>query len=564
MRNKVLMLLLGLSFQLSLHAQSSVDSLEQKAWTYLSESQLGKADTLAYLYLNTILKQKIVSDSALAKAYFLLGNLEYYKARYRISVSFFEKTLLYDFVQNTPYIRWKILNNMAASLTYLGKLPEAIDAYQKALRISKELNNPEGITFISINMADLEFDLGNYKSAINLAEGIMKADLPIEDKSTCHLNLGKYYIFDNQLEKGLWHTLEALKQFEALEDTFSKTAALVNLAKIQQNKKELAASYKTMQQALDIARRYKYDKFIAPALMHFSHNIILSGRNLSQAKNFALEALRLSRESGRRDHIEEATLELSKYYAAVNNMDLFLQTIEEFYEVKKETERLKAKDATEELKVIYEVEQLTEEIAVANENIQTKNKQLLLTVLIALLTTLGGSIIFFLYRRLQQNMKTMFQMNVNLAYADHGSTPPSDDVEMPNDPTEELPQSEVELFRLILRKIDQHALHKDAQLTIHSLSKYLKRNRTSVTRAIKIAGKTNFAGMINEFKVNEARKLIMEKSNVMSMSEIALEAGFTSRSSFNRHFKDLTGFTPTTYLEMFNNDMHSKQPEVED
>lgn len=558
------MLILGLVFQCSSFAQSTTEALEKKAWDYIIEKQLEKADSAAYMLFKTIQQEKNVSDTVVAKAYYLLGTVEYYKARYRISANFYEKSLVLDYVVNTPSLRLRILNNLGATLSYLGKLPEALNTYQTALQISKDQNNKEAIINLSINIADLEYDLGNYKSAIKLAEDIMDAELSPESRSSCHLNLGKYYISDNQLEKGLRHTMEALKQFEALEDPYYTTAALINLAKIQQKKKELSASDKTIQKALDIARKNNYDKFIAPALIHLSQNTILSGRNLSKAKDYALEALRLTRESGIRDHLEEATLELSKYYAAVNDMDLFLQTIEAFNTVKKETESLKAKDAAEEFKVIYEVDQLTKEVDFLHDNIQTKNRQLLLTVLISILATLGGSIIFLQNRRLQQNIKTMFKMNVNLAYADHGASPESDGVDMANGSLEEPQESDAELYRLILRKIELKGLYKDPQLTIHSLSKYLKCNRTMVSRAIKNAGRTNFAGMINEFKVNEARRLIMEKGSVMSISNIALEAGFTSRTSFNRHFKDLTGFTPTAYLEMFSKSITENEQEVED
>ena len=92
----------------------------------------------------------------------------------------------------------------------------------------------------------------------------------------------------------------------------------------------------------------------------------------------------------------------------------------------------------------------------------------------------------------------------------------------------------------------------------------MKRSKTSVSKAINNAGKTNFSSMINEFKVNEARRLILEKGHEMSMGDIATAAGFNTRISFNRHFKDLTGFTPTDYLELCNNNLNDESEEVEE
>jgi AraC-like DNA-binding protein len=158
----------------------------------------------------------------------------------------------------------------------------------------------------------------------------------------------------------------------------------------------------------------------------------------------------------------------------------------------------------------------------------------------------AGSIIFLQYRKLKRNLKTMFQMNLSLAYSSH------DDAGETAEPVDEtVPDlSDSALYKLILRKIEQKELYKDPQLSLHDLAKHVNRRKKVVSRAINNAGKTNFAGLINEFKVNEARRLIMEKGSFIAINDIATMAGFNSRSSFYRHFKELTGFSPTDYIEM--------------
>ncbi|MEY4204454.1 MAG: Bacterial regulatory helix-turn-helix protein AraC family [Bacteroidota bacterium] len=47
---------------------------------------------------------------------------------------------------------------------------------------------------------------------------------------------------------------------------------------------------------------------------------------------------------------------------------------------------------------------------------------------------------------------------------------------------------------------------------------------------------------------SEVRKLIMENGTSMTINEIASAAGYSSRTSFNRNFKESTGFTPSEYL----------------
>jgi AraC-like DNA-binding protein len=405
-----------------------------------------------------------------------------------------------------------------------------------------------------VNLAGLEFELGNYKEAIALTQKAMQGSRSTDLTITCHLNLGKYYTYDNQLDKGFYHTQAALKGFTDLNDNYYVVAALVNMATIEQKQNNFQASSKYMQQAMDMAQANKFDKFIVPALIHQSQNVILSGKNLPMAREYALEAIRLTRISGRREHMEEATLELAKYYAAVGDIKSFSTTMDEYNTLQKETIRLNANIAAEEFKAIYEQERLSAENKVLRQNIRFKNQQLLFALLVLLTLTLTGSIIFAQNWKLKQNMKTMFQMNINLAYAHPGGIEaPESPAESSEDDSVEL--SDVELFKLILRKIETKKLYKDPSFGLYELAKHVKQSRTNVSKAINIVGKTNFASFINSFKVNEARRLMLEKGNEMTIWDIATAAGFNSRTSFYRNFKELTGFTPSQYLQMSNREV---------
>jgi AraC-like DNA-binding protein len=521
---------------------------------HLNSKALHQADSLGYLILEKLQKSDSANDTFLVNTYFLLGTIEFYKARYWVSVSFFEKTLNHPLVKNRSSLRNQILNSLGSSQVYLGKLPEALNSFQQALKISEQLNDQEAIIDLWVNMAELEFELGHYKESIALTHKALKASESPIRINYCHLNLGKSYTFDTQLDKGYYHTQTALSGFSKLNDTYYIVASLVNLAIIEQKQKNFQASTQTMQKAMDMARANKFDKFIVPALIHQSQNVILSGQNLPMAKDYALEAIRLTRISGRRDHMEESTLELAKYYAAVGDMKSFSNTMDEYNNIREETVRLNANAAAEEFKAIYEQERLSAENKALRQNIRFKNQQLLFALLGLITLTLTGTIIYAQNRKLKQNMKTMFQMNVNLAYAHPGGTQALESpTESSEDDTVEL--SDVELFKLILRKIETKELYKDPNLGLYELAKHVKQSRTNVSKAINIVGKTNFASFINSFKVNEARRLLLEKGNEMPIRDIATAAGFNSRMSFNRHFKELTGFTPSQYLQMSNREV---------
>ncbi|MCD4696832.1 MAG: helix-turn-helix domain-containing protein [Bacteroidales bacterium] len=53
---------------------------------------------------------------------------------------------------------------------------------------------------------------------------------------------------------------------------------------------------------------------------------------------------------------------------------------------------------------------------------------------------------------------------------------------------------------------------------------------------------------VNNYRVEEVKRLMAEgKHEHYTLLAIALEAGFNSKSSFNRIFKEFTGSTPSHY-----------------
>jgi len=58
----------------------------------------------------------------------------------------------------------------------------------------------------------------------------------------------------------------------------------------------------------------------------------------------------------------------------------------------------------------------------------------------------------------------------------------------------------------------------------------------------------SFPDFINEYRIDEAKRILdSEQSAKMTLEAIGYECGFGSKSSFNKAFKKLTNYTPSTY-----------------
>jgi AraC-like DNA-binding protein len=87
-----------------------------------------------------------------------------------------------------------------------------------------------------------------------------------------------------------------------------------------------------------------------------------------------------------------------------------------------------------------------------------------------------------------------------------------------------------------------------SDLSAQDVVRILGTNRTYFSRFMQDQYATNFRTFVNEYRIKEA-KSILETDPLIPMSEIAIQTGFASISSFNGWFHKLTTVSPTQYKE---------------
>ncbi|MCG8384803.1 MAG: AraC family transcriptional regulator [Cytophagales bacterium] len=74
-------------------------------------------------------------------------------------------------------------------------------------------------------------------------------------------------------------------------------------------------------------------------------------------------------------------------------------------------------------------------------------------------------------------------------------------------------------------------------------------NPSSFSRYFKQVTNKTFTTFLNEVRIGFACKLILEQRK-MNIAEIGFESGYNNLSNFNKQFKNVTGMTPTEYLQV--------------
>ncbi|MEO1242546.1 MAG: helix-turn-helix domain-containing protein [Pseudomonadota bacterium] len=108
------------------------------------------------------------------------------------------------------------------------------------------------------------------------------------------------------------------------------------------------------------------------------------------------------------------------------------------------------------------------------------------------------------------------------------------------------PAIRAELFETIKKQIEGEELYLDSRLTLAGLATATGLSKHHLSEVLNRHAGKNFYEFINGYRVDFVRKRLAEDSNQKILT-MALEAGFSSKSTFNAIFKQFTGQTPTQY-----------------
>lgn len=91
--------------------------------------------------------------------------------------------------------------------------------------------------------------------------------------------------------------------------------------------------------------------------------------------------------------------------------------------------------------------------------------------------------------------------------------------------------------------------YKNYDLPLADLAKRLKVHPNHLSQVINEKEQKNFYYYINSLRIKEFIKLASDKKNKKyTLLSLAYDCGFNSKSTFNKHFKEYTGKTPTEYF----------------
>jgi YesN/AraC family two-component response regulator len=110
------------------------------------------------------------------------------------------------------------------------------------------------------------------------------------------------------------------------------------------------------------------------------------------------------------------------------------------------------------------------------------------------------------------------------------------------------PEAAEALHRTMLEVIQREKLYCLSELSLSDLANRLHTQPNYLSQVINERESRNFFDFINTLRVEEFKRLAAFPENrKYTLMGLAQQCGFNSKSSFNRYFKKITGYSPSEY-----------------
>jgi AraC-like DNA-binding protein len=119
---------------------------------------------------------------------------------------------------------------------------------------------------------------------------------------------------------------------------------------------------------------------------------------------------------------------------------------------------------------------------------------------------------------------------------------------IPNNPTPAIHNGRSELFNDLQRLLFFLEEHYAENITLEQAAHIMHFSNSHFSKTFKKLTGIHFVTYVNRIRVEHASELIRSSSG--KMTEISLRCGFSNIRTFNRVFKEITGFTPSQFARL--------------
>lgn len=493
----------------------------------------------------------------------------YQKVMYYSEKTDFEKVekytdSLYTFSKKHKLKNFELLGlmNMGVLQKNKGELKKALHKYSEILEecetLPKDNLNYQQIRLMTMqNMAGVYGEIGSYNKSVE----ILKKALTLAEKQKNNSfilgailsNLSSSYSMLNDFDKSIEYQKKVLALAKKENHTYLIIHSLVSLSDKFRKKGDFKTALLYAKEAHKrntntTTEKHKEDWVFLRTGLAFQ-----GLKQLDSAKYYLLKAKKQAIALKRYEVEVFAEENLAKVYEELKDYENAQKSQKRFNELN--TQRLnEIKDA--------EVFVTQKEAEVTLENVKEKNKNKTTYIVVSsliIIAFLGG----FLVQKNKLKKKTELenrQLQIDFKQIQNKYTTLKESMlQLSKDKKQSqnvskyksssLKNTDRERYmNVILEFMDKKKPYLNPELTQAELAESLQINTHHLSEVLALSFGQNFNNFINFYRINSAQELLKNLNYTnYKVEAIGYEAGFNSKASFNRVFKNITGTTPSQY-----------------
>ena len=430
-----------------------------------------------------------------------------------------------------------------------GRYPEASGLYTDALAVAQRSDVQVRIISASIGLVRVTTQLGDLQSASSMLRGI---------QGLVNIGQGPVILAEAHLAEGL------LLLESELTDSASKS-----LAKAEQFFKAIRDTSRVIESKIYLARCLNTQGYSKEAIHVLKDGLVWcpsasvqkikllvalaktvsNGAMAGESQIYLQQADQMASTSYPGLWIEVVFPALSLRYAGSGSALGQIGLLNRYSANKAQADRIRDSISLTVGKIITEWERMDSSNAAIKGITKDRNRILYVLLAFLLSSLMAVIIIFRQHQRMRVQLRALFRKN--LEEMQQAAETSAAKRMLETEPPSNLEDATVQArYQAILQLMERDKPWLDSGFSLQDLSTRLATNQKYISQAINMYSETGFSGMMNRYRVNEARRLILEGKPDTSLNDIALQSGFTNRVSFYRQFKEITGISPSEFVKM--------------
>ncbi|REH46421.1 AraC-like DNA-binding protein [Tenacibaculum gallaicum] len=441
---------------------------------------------------------------------------------------------------NLKALQVKAMVNQAISLNMQTKYVEGIVLYKKALIIAKTVPESRQVeTVVLVNLGNIYNNVELYEKSIETMKMVLKqaayTKKPKLIKMAALNGLSISYSALNKEEKSL---LYAEQVREIGEETGNENIILTSLNHISSSYYKLGAYQKSIETA-NKAKKYKAFEKNTRVKAWLLVNLGVANLKLefySKAEKCLKQALNIASEK----NIEEIEMicykNLTTIYQKLNKTTAHLSTEKKYNKSRISFLKNQKKAITEELKAEIKAKEETISAQEDTEALLSEQQKTTLWFSVFCMIGLGGLFWIYIKKNEEKNAvketKEQAEKVIQEKYKNSSLSK----------------ENRSSYKQKILKEIEEEKIYLNHNLTQANFAEKLSLSSHHLSEVFSFEFDKNFYQLINSYRIKEAKEILqLSTSKDYKILAVAYDSGFKSKTTFNRVFKEQTGYTPSEY-----------------